>query len=332
MVQPLIALLKQKYPSSLELDIFAPSWVAPVFKRMAHVNEVILNPFPHGVLALHERRQFGKKLRDKHYHQAIVLPNSLKSALLPFWAKIPKRTGFVGEMRYFLLNDLRKLDQEAMPLLIERFSSLGCHAKEFLPRPVPYPRLIVDYASQITTLKKLNLTVIEKNHGKVVAFCPGAEYGEAKRWPVEHFAQLATKLIQDNREVWILGSAKDDGIGQAIIKYLPPDIKRQQKCINLCGKTDLVQAIDLLASANIVVTNDSGLMHIAAAVGTPLVALFGSSSPLYTPPLAARAQIASLHLSCSPCFKRTCPLKHFDCMMKLTPENVFAKIKQLEKI
>lgn len=332
MVQPLIALLRQKYAADLKLDVFASPWVAPVFKRMAHVNEVILNPFQHGSLALGARRALGKKLQTQAYQQAIILPNSLKSALLPFWANIPKRTGFLGEMRYFIVNDLRHLDKEAMPLLIERFCSLACAPSDILPRPVPYPRLIVDYASQRASLEKLNLTFSETRPKRpVVIFCPGAEYGDAKRWPVEHFAQLAIKLIQDGKEIWILGSAKDEAIGQAITKYLPLDIRKTKQCINLCGQTDLIQAIDLLAVANFVVTNDSGLMHIAAAVGTPLIALFGSSSPLYTPPLARQAQIASLHLSCSPCFKRSCPLKHFDCMMKLTPDNVFAKLKQLER-
>jgi heptosyltransferase-2 len=318
MAQPLFMRLKEQDPGAT-LDVFAPAWVAPLLRRMPQVHEVITNPFAHGELRLGVRWKLGRAFASQHYHQAIVLPNSLKSALIPFLAGIPKRTGFVGEFRYGLLNDARKLDEKSYPLMVERFALLAEPPGRALSHRIANPRLATDEDQRDTTLSRLELSLDRP----VAVFCPGAEYGPAKRWPAAHFAELGKLLVQQGYQVWLLGSAKDQVIGDQI---------RQASgnlCTNLCGKTTLDQAVDVLSCASLVVTNDSGLMHVAAALDRPMVALYGSSSPGFTPPLSPHARILSLNLSCSPCFQRECPLGHLDCLIKLTPEQV---MKVLEPI
>lgn len=311
MAQPLFMRLKQRDPQPI-IDVFAPAWVAPVLRRMPEVDEVITNPFAHGELRLGVRWQLARAFARQGYSQVIVLPNSLKSALIPFFANIPRRTGFVGELRYGLLNDARRLDAKAYPLMVERFALLANERGQTLAGPIPNPRLDVDDAHRLAVLAKLGID----DRQPAIALCPGAEYGLAKRWPEEHFAALARALAARGYGVWLVGSAKDHPIGEAIAGA------SEGACRNLCGKTSLDDAVDLLASASAVVTNDSGLMHVAAALGKPLAALYGSSSPAFTPPLSPAAKIVSLNLSCSPCFKRECPLGHLDCLRKLTPEMV----------
>lgn len=315
MAQPLFMRLKERDPQAI-IDVFAPAWVAPILHRMPEVNEVSTNPFAHGELKLRARWKLGRAIARLGYDQAIVLPNSLKSALIPFFAGIPRRTGFVGEMRHGLLNDARKLDKQAYPLMVERLALLACHPGESLPRPLPYPRLSVSEAQRLATLNKLAIN----DTRPVIALCPGAEYGPAKRWPEAHFAALARALETRGYQTWLVGSAKDQAIGERIVA------ESGGICRNLCGKTSLDEAVDLLASSTAVVTNDSGLMHVAAALDKPMVTLYGSSSPGFTPPLSDKARILSLNLTCSPCFQRECPLGHLDCLRKLAPEAVLAEI------
>lgn len=318
LMQPMLHRLHQRHPG-VRIDVLAPPWTEKLFHQMREINEVITNPFPHGALQLQSRRQVGRRLRDTQYDQAIVLPNSWKSALVPFFADIPLRTGFVGEMRYGLLNDARKLDKQKLPLMEERFAQLAEEADGEIPRPLANPRLTVSPEQRDTSLEKLGLTLDKP----VAVFCPGAEYGPAKRWPVAYYAEIAQRLAAQGYAVWLVGSPKDKEVGDNIVALGNPD------CRNLCGRTDLSDAIALLSCANLVVSNDSGLMHIAAALDRPMLALFGSSSPQFTPPLSAKARVIKLDLVCSPCFKRECPLGHFDCMVKLTPERVWNELQTL---
>lgn len=311
--QPLLARLKARDPAGT-IDVLAPAWALAVFRRMPEVGEAIALPFGHGALELAGRRRFARALRP--YDRAIVLPNSFKSALIPWHAGIPLRTGYRGEMRFGLLNDLRRLDERAMPLLVERFAALAGPPGEALERPVPEPRLAVDLRSREATAAKFGIA----GSGPLAAFCPGAEYGPAKRWPPRHFAALARALAGRGVRVLLLGSGKD-GAASAEIQRLS-----EGACLDLAGKTTLEEAIDLLSLADEVVTNDSGLMHIAAALDRPTAAIFGSSSPGYTPPLSARAQVISLRLACSPCFRRECPLGHTNCLEQLEPERVRAAL------
>ena len=275
------------------IDVLAPPWVLPVYRRMPEVAGTHTLPFGHGDLRLGERRRFAKTLPN--YDRAVVLPNTLKSALIPWHAGIPVRTGWHGEMRYGLLNDRRILDEEALPLIAERYAALGQAAGEVLRRPLPEPKLETDPQARAATLARLGLDTSRP----IAAFAPGAEYGPAKRWPARHFAQLARDLEARGHAVWLFGSGKDAAV-TAEINRLAGGL-----CADLAGRTSLDEAIDLLSLAARVVSNDSGLMHVAAALDRPMAAIFGSSSPAHTPPLSAKARVISLRLECSPCFART---------------------------
>ena len=318
MAQPLYQRLHQRHPE-LELHVFAPAWTLPLLARMPEVAKAHLNPFGHGALRLGERWKVARKLAAERFDQAIVLPNSLKSALIPLFAGIPLRTGFLGESRYWILNDARELDEQALPMMVERFCALAEDKGAALPRPLSHPRLATNAASQQAVLAKLKLDASRP----AVAFCPGAEYGPAKRWPARHFAELARRFDAAGYAVWLFGSAKDREVGD--------DISRLSGglAVNLCGATGLEEAIDLMGLSTLAVCNDSGLMHVAAALGKPLVALYGSSSPDFTPPLSEQAAIVSLNLDCSPCFERTCPYGHTDCLEKMEPERVWQAAQPL---
>lgn len=319
MAQSLFMLLKQNR-HDCSIDVLAPAWSLPLLAHMPEVSDTIVSPFKHGEAALWQRYLLGKSLRDRRYEQAIILPNSLKSALVPFWARIPLRTGFTGEMRYGLVNDLRKLDRQQLPRTVMRFAALGLPAKQPLPERLPNPQLHTNAEDIEQTLTTLNLPMPDV---AVLILCPGAEYGPAKQWPAHHFAQLAVEKLNQGWQVWLLGSINDIPICNDI------DLATAGRCRNLAGKTELGQVIDLMSQASAIVSNDSGLMHIAAALDKPLVAIYGSSDPGFTPPLSEQVEILSLSLPCSPCFKRQCPLGHLDCLEKLEPEMASKAIDSL---
>lgn len=300
------------------VDVLAPPWVAPVFERMPGVGQVIPAPFAHGKLDLASRWRIGRTLKAQGYHNAYVLPNSLKSALPIVFAGIPHRIGFTGEARYGLLNQRQALDKEALPRMVDRFLALSPVRKDHQDQFRPVLRVAPDAFDRIC--QRLSLTRGER----LVVLCPGAEYGPAKRWPVEHFATLAQELAAQGWTVWIIGSSKDEAIG-ASIRGLSHDA-----AVNLCGRTQLADAIDLLSGADVVVTNDSGLMHVAAALDRPLVALYGSSSPDFTPPLAKRVAILQNPTECSPCFARTCRFGHMNCLTQLSPTRVVEAIRSFD--
>jgi heptosyltransferase-2 len=312
--QPLLARLKARDPDGT-IDVLGPPWALPVYRRMPQVAAVHAFPFGHGDLRIAERRRFAKTL--PRYDRAVVLPNSLKSALVPWFAGIPRRTGWRGEWRYGLLNDVRVLDKTALPLIVERYAALADEPGEAFVRPLAEPRLEIDAAERSALVARLGLDLARP----VAAFAPGAEYGPAKRWPARHFASLARSLLDRGWQVWLMGSAKDAPVTAEIQAHAG------ERCRDFAGKTALGEAIDLMSLASRVVTNDSGLMHIAAALDRPTAAIFGSSSPAFTPPLSAKAKVISLRLSCSPCFARECPLGHTNCLETLPPEDVLAAIE-----
>ncbi|MFC2506674.1 MAG: lipopolysaccharide heptosyltransferase II [Kingella sp. (in: b-proteobacteria)] len=311
MTQPLFRRLRELNPNCT-IDVFAPKWSRAVFERMPEVNEILDNPFGHGALRLRERWNIGRMLGQRGYDQVIVLPGSLKAGLIALATGIKKRTGYVGESRYLLLNDIRQLDKNALPLMVDRYTALAHDSQAAFNGQSSQPSFTIQAALQQAALEKHQLN----RDRPIVAFCPGAEYGSAKRWLPEHFAATAQYYAQEGYQIWLFGSQKDFDIAENIVQ-LSDDL-----CVNLCGKTSLAEAIDLLSLADLVVCNDSGLMHVAAAVGCELMAVYGSSSPEHTPPLSDKAKIATLNLDCSPCFKRECPLGHTNCLKDLLPERV----------
>ncbi len=307
MSQVICSALRSRNPEVV-IDMLAPRATLSLASRMSEVNKGILIDQGHGQLGLGYRFSLGRQLRANKYDQAIVIPNSLKSALAPFVAEIPIRTGFLGEYRYFLLNDIRQLDKKRLPCMTDRFLALVGREGDELIRP----KLLVDENNQQRVLQQHGLSM----ERPVIGLCPGAAFGDAKKWPEEHYSELARDMIASGHSVWILGSSADEATGTIISNGAGSG------CVNLAGRTSLPDVIDLLALCEAVVTNDSGLMHVASAVDTKVVALYGSTSPDFTPPLAKNASILRLALDCSPCFKRECPLGHKDCLRKLMPAQV----------
>lgn len=295
----------------IEVHMAAPRSTLSVAARMVEVAETHLLDFAHGHWNLRGRLAVARELRSKSFATAYVLPNSWKSALIPFFAGIPRRVGWVGGARYGLINHRPSYPVESLPLMIERFIALAHPLTERPEQPYPTPSLTSDKDNVQRLCQELKLSV----NKPVVALCPGAEFGPAKQWPAEHFAAVAQEADAQGKVVWLLGSNKDADICQKIYEEAP-------QSINLAGKTSLVDVIDLLSIASQVVSNDSGLMHIAAAVGVPVVGLFGSTSPDFTPPLGSFASVVQLDMSCRPCFQRSCPLGHTNCLQQLAPEQV----------
>lgn len=316
MAQALFKLLKQQ-DARCRIDVLAPAWTFSLLKCMPEIRQAIEMPITHGELKLHTRYQIAQSLKANQYDQAIILPNSFKAALIPWFLKIPKRTGWLGEWRYGLLNDIRYLDKKRYPLMVEQFMALALPAQSPLSVPYPYPALQVSHASQTAALAKQQILLSAK---PVLVLCAGAEFGPAKRWPTEYFAQVAEQQLNAGWDVWLLGSHRDRPITDKIMQLTA------NRCFNLSGYLDLSETTALLSLASGVVTNDSGLMHIAAALQKPLVALYGATSPGFTPPLADTATILKLSLDCQPCFKRACPLIHHRCLRDLTPERVLKAI------
>ena len=317
MAQSLFIALKNQIPDVV-IDVLAPSWSAPLLERMPEINKAIDMPLGHGRLGLLERWKLGRTLVGL-YDQAILLPNALKSAIVPWAAKIPIRTGWKGEMRYGLLNDLRSLDKAIYTKTVQRFVALAYEKEANFD--VEYPRLSVERKSVEEALNKFSLD--GKAQNKVLGLCPGAEFGPSKQWPAEHYANFAKEYIQRGWSVWLFGSAKDQAITQKINQHL------NGVADDLAGRTSLAEAIDLLSVTDAVVSNDSGLMHVAAALARPLVAVYGSTDPNFTPPLGALSRVVDLELECSPCFKRECPLVHMNCMNQIEPKMVVDAMDRL---
>ena len=301
-------LLRRLHARGERITVGALPWVAPVYRAMPQVEAVIEFPFRHGGLQWQARRSLGRELRGR-FDTAYVLPNSLKSALLPLLAGIPRRVGYLGEARVGLLTH-RLRNPGDKPPMVAFYSALS--GEQGLEQDRPRLALPPDQVDGVLAQHGLE-------RGGYVVMAPGAEYGPAKRWP--HFGGLA-QLLQ--RPVLLLGSAKEAELCESIRAQAP------DRCRNLAGRTSLAEAFALIAGAGHVVSNDSGLMHVAAAFGVPQVALFGSSSPLHTPPLNDAARVVWLKhdpdylppLDCSPCFARECPLGHFRCLQDVAPQRV----------
>ena len=324
MSQSLYSVLKQKHPNS-KIDVLAPAWCKPILERMPEVNQAIEMPIGHGEFNLKRRWQLANKLSGNQYNHALVLPNSAKSALIPFFAGIKNRTGWKGEMRYGLLNDVRP-NKRVFQYMVERYVALAYSKATMLDEvkleTCPRPALKIDLQNQQQAKARLKLT----NSRSVIGLCPGAEFGPAKRWPDPYYAQVAQFAIENGYQVWLFGSAKDREVCELIRSKLSNE--HTDLCFNLAGETSLIEAVDLLAACHTVVSNDSGLMHVSSAVGCNIVAIYGSSSPRYTPTLTEKLRMVHTDVDCRPCFKRECPLVHLDCLNKLEPKMVINALKE----
>ena len=311
MTEPLLRRLAAR---GERITVGALPWVAPVYRAMPQVTDVVDFPFAHGGLQFKARRAIARQMEGQ-FDTAYVLPNSIKSALLPFLASIPKRVGYLGEARVGLLTHRLK-NPKNKPPMVAFYSALSGDVNLASDRP----QLTVADSDMVQTLSELGL-----QRGAYAVFAPGSEYGPAKRWPTAHYAALATRL---NMPVVLLGSGKEADLCDEITKIAP-------NCLNLAGKTPLAQAIRVQAASKLIVSNDSGLMHVAAALGVPQVAIFGSSSPLHTPPLSGKAVVLWLKddpvyqppLDCAPCFERVCPLGHTRCLNDISAERVLAAMR-----
>ena len=312
MAQPLLQLLKSQRPD-FPIDVMAPPAVAPVWRAMAEVDTVLEAPFRHGALQWRERRTCAAQLRKRGYAGAYVLPNTLKFALIPWLARIPRRVGYLGEMRYVLLNVPHHDAKDAPRPMVSFYAALANAPTASVPTPaqLPRPRLQVDAAVRADVLANYRLA----GTGPLVAFAPGAEFGNAKRWPAAHFAELAEMILRRHPDarVILLGSPKDRPVCDEVAGG-------RAGVHNLAGQTSLAEAIALIAAADAMVSNDSGLLHIASALNRPVVALYGPTDPLHAPPFSDVAQSLYLHLECAPCRQRECPLGHHACMQGIAAE------------
>lgn len=318
MAQSLYKLLVSRN-SEIEIHVVAPPWSISVLERMPEVAKAFELPVVHGELGLSKRWALGRSLRREGYQQAIVLPRSLKPSLIPFFASIPIRTGFSYKWRdrIGLINDRRLRDPVYLHQTVKKYVFLGLDPEEGQLPSIPNPQLDVDGSNLRAIIERLGLNL----EMETVALMPGAEHGMAKRWPGEHYAELASRLAGVGLQVWILGSEKERGLGDVVSRSANhPNVK------NLCGKTSLTDAIDLLSVVRVAVTNDSGLMHVAAAVKTHVVGIYGSSSPDFTPPLTDKKDVFHLGLECSPCYSMECPLSHFRCMKEILVDEIFSSV------
>jgi len=309
MAQPLLQLLVTREPN-LDIHVAAPSATAALSTRMLEVNEVHTFELGHGELNVRKRLAFGRRLREHKFDVAYVLPNSWKSALVPLIAGIERRVGWHGEARYMLLNDRRRLNAQVYPLMVERLMALASPEGNLPAKPYPSPILQPNPENLARCLEAFSLSA-----ENVTVLCPGAEFGAAKKWPAEHYADVARAILAAGQQVWLMGSPKDVD-DCAKIAQLAPGAQ------NLAGHTTLLDALDLLSVVDRVVCNDSGLMHVACAVGRPTIGIFGSTSPQFTPPLGEAAVVVEQTLDCRPCFQRTCPLGHLDCLRTLSPHTI----------
>lgn len=321
MAQPLLQLLRQQHPDSA-IDVLAPGWVAPVWRAMAEVDTVIEAPFRHGALQLRERWTFARELRRRGYGAAYVLPNTLKFALIPWLAGIPKRVGYRGEMRYGLLNVVHRDERQPRRPMVSFYAALASAPIKVAPIPADLPRPVLSAtpAQQAYALERAGLDAARP----LLVFAPGAEFGEAKRWPATHFAELANTVLNSlpDMQIALLGSGKDRPVCDEIVALAPA-------VHNLAGSTSLDQAIALIAAARAVVSNDSGLLHIASALNRAIVALYGPTDPAHAPPFSDVAQSLWLHLECSPCKKRECPLGHHNCLRQMSAEMVWQPLQPM---
>ena len=317
MAGALLQRIQELHPDA-SIEVVVMPGLADIAHRLPGVVRVHELAVGHGELGLTVTWSLARKLKSRNFSIAIVLRNNFKSALLPWMASIPRRVGWLGESRYGILNDWRRLDEQAMPLMIQRYVALaypaGCTSDM---KPLPLPRLLSNELRRASVVSGLDLDY----ETPVVALVPGAEYGPAKRWPVGHFVAVGLKMRQLGYQVWVFGSSAETEICESVAD--------RAGGVSLAGRTSLADVVDLISGVHGVVVNDSGIMHVAAALGRPTVGIFGSTSPDHTPPIGESAEVVSIDLECRPCFARHCPLGHMQCMKGIEPDRVITRLKDV---
>jgi heptosyltransferase II len=304
-----VRLLRERFPSR-PIDVLATAMVAPLLDYMPGVRKGIVVDLPRKQLALGQHRALAGRLRAEGYGQALVMPRTWKSALAPFLAGIPIRTGFVGEARFGLINDLRP-GERRLPRMVDRCAALVLQKGETAPAEWPLPQLCVSAADVAAWRARLGLA---PDGRPVVAFGPGA-VGPSKRWP--YYADLARRFAAEGHQVWVLGGPGERELAAEIVRGAEADIR------DLTGP-NLRTAILALAAADTAVSNDSGLLHVAAALGTPAIGIFGPTSPWHWAPLNPIAAVieTTSELPCRPCHKPVCRLGHHRCMRDIAVDQV----------
>jgi heptosyltransferase-2 len=310
-----VGLLRKRFPDR-PVDMLATTLCAPLADYMPGLRKAVLVDLPRGSIALAQQKLLAERLKPEGYGTALIMPRTWKSALAPFLAGIPERTGFFGEGRLMLLNDLR-FGERKLPRMIDRCASLALPRGAELPNKWPAPQLKVAPAEIAAWRTSRGLA--EDGH-PVVAIAPGA-VGSSKRWPSTAYAAVVRQLLADGFAVWVLGGPDEKALAAEIVGDTPAR--------NLTGH-DLRDAILALASAAVTIANDSGLLHVAAALGTPAIGIFGPTSPWHWAPLnplAATIETTS-KLSCRPCHKPSCRFGHHRCMREIAPEEVIAAARR----
>lgn len=321
------ALFKVLHKQGKTIDVLAPKWNHAVLDCMPEVNKAIEMPFDHGDLKFYQRYLFAKSLKNQGYDQSIVIPNSFKSALIPYWAGIPVRTGWLGELRYGVLNNYQKLDKNKLPLMVQRLIALGYFDQGFKQENIndlkyDYPELQISDKLKQEVKNTYNLS-----DTNILVLAPGAAFGPAKKWPEQYFSAVAKEKIKQGWQVVLLGSAQDRTVTTHINQAL------DNKAINLAGQLILPETVAIISLANCLVSNDSGLLHVAAALQIPLVGIYGSTSPGFTPPLISDSKKAILEvkdLACKPCFAKECKFGHYKCLNDIKPELVLESIENFK--
>ncbi len=325
MAQPLLQLLKAANPDR-PIDVLAPPAVSPVWRQMAEVAEVLETPFRHGSLQLKERWRYARLLRQRGYADAYILPNTLKYALIPWLAGIPRRVGYKGESRYGLINVMHYDDTPPRPM-VPFYAALADAPGMPLRRGLPKPRMTASDAQVNAACAKAGLDPARP----LVVFAPGAEFGGAKRWPPAHFGQLARHILErdPHAQVALLGSPKDADTCNEVLAAASSAAAAPPGLVSLAGKTSLSDAVALIARAAGVVSNDSGLLHVASALNRPVIAIYGPTDPDHAPPFSDLAASISLRLECSPCRQRECPLGHQNCMHGISAGQVWQTLEPM---
>jgi heptosyltransferase-2 len=312
-----VKLLRQREPSRA-IDMLATSNVAPLVDYMPGVRKGIIADLPRKQLAYAEHRALAERLRAEGYCHALVMPRTWKAALAPYLAGIRRRTGFFGEGRIVLLNDLR-IGERRLFRMLDRCASLALHRGEVQPTSWPEPELVVPSSEVLAWRRRLGLNT----ERPIIALAPGA-VGPSKRWPEASYAELAARLVSDGNAVWIVGSEQEKSLATNVARGTSSHVR------NLTGP-DLRNAILALAAADAVVSNDSGLLHVAAALGTPAVGIFGPTSAWHWAPLNTLAAVmeTASELPCRPCHKPVCRVGHHRCMHDISVAQVAVAIKRI---